>query len=196
MQTAQIGRIAQDRIDRQWAARVIGAYFKANLTWALKHIPAGDVLLLASCFLVDAGLAEPDLPSPGLKHQIAARVHADLGFSILDFGLASSQFRVSIFEFRVASFNGQPNGLGVSARRHHKVVLQLLLVAVINQVDARIDVLVLHLGEGGNPGVPLLGVASDEVVGVARQPVDARDFRRRIGAHQPHAHHSRSLPSS
>src|SRR5439155_3384729 len=79
VQTAQIGRIAQDRIDRQWAAGIIRGYFKANLTRTLKYIPAGDVLLLASCFLVDARSAEPNLPSPSPEHQIAARVHADFG---------------------------------------------------------------------------------------------------------------------
>ena len=62
-----------------------------------------------------------------------------------------------------------------------EVVLQLLLVAVVHQVDAGVDVLVLDLAVVGDVGVPLAGIVADEVVAGAGERVQTNDLRLGIG---------------
>ena len=64
----------------------------------------------------------------------------------------------------VGAREGKSDATGVRARGKHEVVLQLLLVAVVNQVDPRVNVLVLDPAEGGDVGVPLPRVVAGEVV--------------------------------
>ena len=77
----------------------------------------------------------------------------------------------------------------------HEVVLELTLLAVINDVDSGIDLLIPHLAEVLHSGPPLLGVFADEVVvrdvptlrleGILRGGIRrfaAGDFARRVAA--------------
>ena len=78
----------------------------------------------------------------------------------------------------------------VRSRRHDKVILQLPLVAVVNQVNVGIDCLVLHLRVGQNMAAPLRRIIADEVVARARQLIQARNLGRRIGIAELHPQHA------
>ena len=116
---------------------------------------------------------ETDLAAIGFDHEIAASFH--------------SKFRISIFEFRTSSFDFERNGFRIGPGRDHEIVFQLPLVAVVNQVYARIHALILYLGVARNIGAPLFRIAADEVVRLAGQLVESRHARRAIRAHELHA---------
>ena len=66
---------------------------------------------------------------------------------------------------------GEGNGdlLGVGVGCEDKIVFELALVPVEDQVDARVDAGVLHALVGCHRGMPIGGVVADEVVGSARE---------------------------
>src|SRR5207248_3756539 len=75
-------------------------------------------------------------------------------------------------------------------RRHHEVVLQLLLAAaVVHHAHAVVDARVSDAGEVGHAGVPAGGVAADEVVAPAGQLVEPDAGGAVPAADQLHAHH-------
>ena len=53
---------------------------------------------------------------------------------------------------------------GRGARRHGEIIFQTLLVAVVQQGDAGIDLRDLHPGKGGDTSPPLCGLAAGEVI--------------------------------
>src|SRR5207249_3791601 len=157
---------AQDRIDPQRPTGVIRGQPEFHLVRTSEDIAAGHLLLPAPPLLVEAGPMEADLLAFSAQHKVAASI-----------------------QFKCASaLEAEANSLGISAWRHYKVVLQLCLVAVVDQVDARIDALVSYLGVGSDPGAPVPGIASDKIVGSAGQTVETRDPGTSIGAHQLHIH--------
>src|SRR5205807_3400101 len=93
--------------------------------------------------LINHRLMKPDLAALGLDHQITVGVN--FGFWILDFGLTSFDFRVSIFDL-------QRDSLRVSARGNHKVIFEFALVTVVDNVDPGIDSLTLHFGVSRHAG--------------------------------------------
>ena len=56
---------------------------------------------------------------------------------------------------RGRALEAQSNLVRIGARRDAEVVFQLSLVAVVNQIDARINRLILHLGKLRNVVTPL-----------------------------------------
>jgi hypothetical protein len=70
-------------------------------------------------------------------------------------------------------------------------MLELPLVAVVNQVHARIHIPVMHPGEGGDAGAPAARVVADEVVCLARQLLHASSFSVRVGTGEPHSERHR-----
>ena len=83
------------------------------------------------------------------------------------------------------------DGLGTRARRHGKIIFQLLLIAVINQIDAGINIRHLHPGKGRHAGTPLRAVAAGEVIDFAAQSTVAVNLGMWIGTGQLHLHRAR-----
>ena len=108
--------------------------------------------------LVHHRLVEAHLAAFSCNHQVAIGVNGN--------------FRVSTFEFRVSIFDTQRDRAGVRARGNHEVVLQFSLIPVIDQINAGIHALVLHLGVSRHIGAPLLGIIADEVIRLAGQFVE------------------------
>src|SRR2546423_745577 len=52
----------------------------------------------------------------------------------------------------------------VRAGAHQPIILHLVLIAMINQVDAVIDILIFDLAKGGNVSVPEGRVVAEQVV--------------------------------
>ena len=91
----------------------------------------------------------------------------------------------------IGALDFQLNRFGVCPRSNYEVVLQLPLVAVVDEVHAWINILIPHLGIARNVGPPLLWIAADEVIAYSREFFGARHPRPWIGPDQPHADHSR-----
>ena len=86
-----------------------------------------------------------------------------------------------------SALNGELDGAGIGTRGHDEVVFELPLVAVIDQIDTWIDVLVLDLTEAGDAGVPMDGIVTDQIVTRAGLPVETNHGRLGIGAEELHA---------
>ncbi len=86
--------------------------------------------------------------------------------------------------------NFERDAVWVGSRRHDEVILQLPLVAVVDQVNARIDSLVLHLRVGRNIRAPLRRIVADEVVARPRQFIHASYFGGGIGIAELHPQHA------
>ncbi len=89
--------------------------------------------------------------------------------------------------------NVERDGARISAGGNYEVIFKLLAVAVVDEIDAGISVLVAHLREVGNVGVPLAGIVADEVVALAFLLARSGNVRCGIGADQLHAQHGRVL---
>ena len=80
------------------------------------------------------------------------------------------------------------DGLWVGTRRDVEIIFKLLLVAVVNQVDAGIKPADADLGEHGQAYAPLRGVVAGEVIDFTGQFSVTADRRLRIGADELHPH--------
>src|SRR5262249_53880383 len=118
-------------------------------------------------FLVDEGLVFADVAPGGVQHQVATGVKVH----------------------RVGAREGKGDGTRVRARGYDEVVLQLLLVAVVDEVYSRIDLLVLDLGVGRHVRMPLGAVLAAQVVYLTGQFLPADHVRRGIAADDLHTHH-------
>src|SRR5579859_191804 len=99
---------------------------------------------------------------------------------VIDFnGLSTSQFEV--------------DGLWVSARRYHEIILKLILIAVVNQIDTRINIVVLHSGERLDRGYPFCGVVSKKIVAPSRQFLQANNSCVGVRANKAHSKDTISL---
>ena len=83
----------------------------------------------------------------------------------------------------------------IRTRRHHKVIFQLARIAIQHPVDARIHLLIAHLGEIRHIGPPLLRITAQIIMTAPGQRPCTHQFRlwidRTLQAH-PH-HRSRSI---
>ena len=128
---------------------------------------------------------------------LVATIHTDLTLTVqlIHHRLLEGRRSVRCRELQVAiRINRQP-GAGnlpanpgwVRAWGDHKVVLQLALVAVEDQVDAGIDSGGLYLAVGGDVRVPLGGIVPHKVVHDAGLTVEPSEIYLRIRSCQGHA---------
>src|SRR5262249_43829550 len=73
---------------------------------------------------------------------------------------------------------GEANSTGVRPWRDDEVVLQLLLVAVINEVDSGVEPGVFDLREGRDTGAPSRWIRTSKVTGSSGQLGQAGNLRR------------------
>src|ERR1035441_2442380 len=76
---------------------------------------------------------------------------------------------------------------GVGAGGDYKVVLQLALIAVEDEIDAGVDLGILDLPKSRYAAVPVLGIVADEVAHHAGLRVQSYCVGLGIGADQAHA---------
>src|SRR5207244_13392130 len=130
---------------------IMCGYLKSNLGGTLTsalflrereyYITAGNGLFAAVGLLVDARLVQADLTACGLHCQIFLGV--DLEF--------------------VHTCKGKLDDPRIGSRGNDKVVFQLPLVAIEDQIDTRVDIPVLHPGIGRDVGVSLFSIVAAEV---------------------------------
>ena len=80
------------------------------------------------------------------------------------------------------------NGLWIGIRCDVEIIFKLLLVAVVNQVNAGIKPADADFGEHGQAHAPLRGVVTGEVIDFTGQFGVTADWRLRIGADELHPH--------
>ncbi len=80
------------------------------------------------------------------------------------------------------------NGLRVGTGRDVEIIFKLLLVAVVNQVDAGIKPADADFGKHGQTYAPLRGVVTGEVIDFTGQFSVTADWCLRIGADELHPH--------
>src|SRR5208283_5936388 len=97
---------------------------------------------LAVRLLVDDRTLEMEFTAAGREHQVAVGVELNLG----------------------GALDGELYTAGIGSGRDGEVVLQLPVVAVIDQIDARVDTLIAHLRIGRNIPMPLRPIVPDKVV--------------------------------
>ena len=102
----------------------------------LENIAAGAGLFGFPDLLVDDRSTLDDFVPGGVQDEIALLIEREL----------------------ICALKTQPDGGGISTGSNDEVVLQLLLVAVVNQVHTGIDLPVLHTAVAGNVGAPLFGL--------------------------------------
>jgi hypothetical protein len=115
-------------------------------------------------FLISDRLVKADLAAHGFQHQFSSRAQADV--------------------FHPCEF--QHDRCWTGARMQDEVVFQLSVSAVINQIDSRIDILVLHLAKIGYVRAPPLGIASQEIAALAWEFVAPSNLRSRGRSHDTH----------
>ena len=162
---AEVSGVGEHRIDDERPGRVVSGEPKADPLRAFAHVAPGDILPDAVDLLIDDGLV--------LAYVAAFRVQHEIAFS------ADLQF--------VRTFEVERDLLRVRTRCDDEVVFELALVAVVDEVDAGIDVLVTDLRVGRDIGAPLRRIFADEVVRLSRLLIEAahHGFTRR--AHEAHS---------
>src|SRR5256885_16435778 len=132
---------------------------------AFAYVAAGDFAPDSVYVLVDDRLVLTYVSSGRVQHELAPRF--DLEF------VRAPETEHDLFRIRT--------------RCDDEVVFQLALVAVVEEVDTRIDVLVLDLRIGRHVSAPLRRILADEVVRFAGELV--KPAHRRLGrsTHEVHA---------
>ena len=75
----------------------------------------------------------------------------------------------------------------IASRVNYEVVFQLLPAAVVDRINAWIDILKPDPGVVGHIGVPLFRIISDQVIGRGRQGLEANNLRLGISSFELHA---------
>src|SRR5204862_71828 len=168
----EVRRVRQYGVDDQGPAGDVGCQPKAHppirepITTLNLSPDAVDVL-------VDDRLALMDWPGGGVQDEVAPAVDFEA----------------------VGAVEVEDDAAGIGAWAHDDVVLQLALVAVIDDVDARVDVVISHLGIDGDVRPPGRWIVPDEVVHLAGQffqPAHAWS-RARVGEGHSHDGRGRGL---
>ena len=118
----------------------------------------------ADAAIAEHGVAGINRPAPTIDLLKGNRAMLD------DIALAGGDQQIAqgVELERPGTVDGQCNLARVSTGRDQQVVLELALVAVVHQVDARVDVGVLDAREVGHARAPLAGVIADQVVARVR----------------------------
>src|SRR6516165_1699456 len=126
------GEITDHRINDQRSGRVIRGYRKADLLGIHSHVAPRNDFPTPINLLIDYRWVRADLAPGGVEYQLP------LGIDI----------------HAVSACKAQRNLTRIRARGDLQVVFELPLRAMVDQVDARIDVGILHLGIVRHVGAP------------------------------------------
>jgi hypothetical protein len=126
-------------------------------------VAALDLVPAARRVLVDVRLAKADLPAGRRQHEIAIRSRAETGALELD-----------------------GDDVRICAGPHDEVELETPLRAVVDGIDAGVDVAVAHTRIARHVRAPMRGVLSHVVTAQARQPVRRLGGGEAVRASQAH----------
>ena len=150
---AKIGGIGKDGIDDEIAAAVILAERETDPILAQHLEASADGLTLAIHVLVNRGLVPAHFAHRSLQAQAAVSSHGNA----------------------IDATNLETNLSGIGPGANRKVIFKLALLAVIDQVDSRVDGTILHVRECRHVAHPAAGIVAAEVVALAGQRLAGRD---------------------
>ncbi len=159
---AVIRRVAQHRINHEGQAVIVRRDFKPHRLRVGQPIAARDFLTNALNILIDQGLGLPNLIRTQAQNQVALWVQGHL--------------------VRTSESNGDHGR--VHAGTNHKIVFQVLLVAVVDQTDARIKVRHAHARKRRHARPPAGRVVAEQIIHAAGQFVFAGGAGRCIRPHE------------
>ena len=107
---AEVGGIAQHRINDERLRPIIGHHSKADLMGLFAHIATGYLLPDSAHLLIDEWFVQSDLLACDVEDEVALRLHFEC----------------------VGADEGQQDGCGVSPGGHDEVVFQLPLVTIVD----------------------------------------------------------------
>jgi len=134
---------------------------EGNVRRIVHYITARHGNASAVGFLVDDGTLEVEFTVAGLQHQVAGGIDRNL----------------------LCSGDLQLNPARICTGRNCEIIFQLLMASVIDQINARVDILVAHLRVGWNIRAPLSRISSDKVIHFADLRIFAHDCRIARGSH-------------
>src|SRR5437867_6491598 len=85
----------------------------------------------------------------------------------------------------------EPNGIGHHPRLNDEIKFQPSFAAIIDQIDAGIDLSIAYPAIGLNARAPALGIRSHKIIYLPWKGIEALHFRLKICANQVHAQHCR-----
>jgi hypothetical protein len=162
VRSAEVGREGHLRIDHEREPRVDGAERERDLARAREHVARGDRPSALGRGLIDVRRAVTHLAPSGVEHEVSGRVDGD-ALGVLD---------------------AQADAARIGARRDVEVVLEVSALAVVDEVDPRIDAFVAHVREARNARAPAASVGAAHVArntGERIEPDDARPLARAGG---------------
>ena len=172
--SAQESGIAQNRIDDQRPGVVVTGHCKSQVVAVCQAIGAVYRFALAIIFLVDEWCLQQQFATSEMQNGIAALIKGDGCVAFL----------------RRQSVKLHLDLIRVSAGRNYKIIFQVLLVAVVHQVNALINCFVVHFLVIDHIRAPLRGVTAAKVIGLRYHLRLAGNRRVGIGIGQFHAYHS------
>ena len=167
--TAKVGGVREHRIDDEGPAAIVRGQLEADPLGAFEDIAAFDLCPDAVDQLVNDGFVLAYVALCRMQHEVALRV--DLEF--------------------LRAREAEHDLLRVRSGRDDEVVLELPLVAVIDEIDPAIDLAVMHLGIGRHIGAPSRRILADEVVRLAGEFVAPAHKWLARRTHEAHAEHGR-----
>src|SRR6266542_4095404 len=109
-----------------------------------------------------------DLASAGLQNEIAFGINRKV----------------------LSACESNPDLSRISAGSQTKVIFKLTLLAVINQINPRINSGVSHLSKSRNVGVPSALIIADQVIALALQRLKTFNLWSRVRALEFHPHNA------
>src|SRR5262249_1077578 len=119
---ADVGRVGKHRVYDERLPSVIVRQFKADFTVGADSVAAVDGGSSTGFPLIDDGLVLPSLAVQGVDHQDAACVNGN----------------------SLGPVNLKPDRAGIASGSHNEVVLQFALSAVVDDIDAWINLFVAY----------------------------------------------------
>src|SRR6266480_294260 len=91
-------------------------------------------------------------------------VHERLRLSDLTFIHRQNEIASPINAYPIHAFKGKIDYSWVHAWRNNEIILDLLLVAIVNQIHTGVDILILDFTVGRYIRMPFLRIIADEVI--------------------------------
>jgi hypothetical protein len=160
---AQIANHCQHRIDDQRTASVMRADIEPNLKPVPEDVLPGHFAPAAPETLVDH--------RPAVRYPSGAGLQSQIAFPV-DFDIPSAA-------------KGQPDGTPGCARRHYQIVFQPVLVSIVDEVNAGIEIPIFDALVERHSGAPLFRTCAHKVVGSPGLWSDCLRLHAWARAHEP-----------
>src|SRR5882672_4913799 len=125
---------------------IVLAHTESDAVATFELILARDALSDTVDHLKKQGPGLPDLITPEFQHQFALLVDGDI----------------------IRTFEMNRDCRRIGARRDGEIIFKLLLITIINQVDAGIEIFDLEPGVDRDADVPLRWIVADQIIDFAR----------------------------